>query len=232
MGVSDFPGLTDQDRCSVVAPGVNGAQITYATSQPARADGSVPEPLPGVVEGGVFRSAPALADGRTVAVTYTFVGDLIVTSKVVGAPAGSSTSSTITVRCANSGFVSTNRIADGQSRLFTNIPAGSVCKVTTDQTNGVSFQDNSDDPRDGVVLVNTTPSRCWDLRTSTPDCRAMVVVTSSYSGAEEVVTQTVNTQPTTTVEEQQQQSSATTAPAAPAPVEEPAVLDDTEATVG
>ncbi len=226
IGVTEFPGLTSQDRCSVLATGVEGAQVTYATSQPARADGSIPDPLPGVVEAGVYRSAPALSDGRNVTVTYSYVGDLSVTSKVVGAPVGSSTSSTITVRCANSGFVSTNRIADGQTRLITNIPAESICRVTTDQTNGVSFTDNSDDPRDGVVRVSATPARCWDLRTSTPDCRATVVVTSSYNGAEEPTVQ--NTQPTTTTPQEQKDpvQNAQAAVVAPAPVEEPAILDD------
>jgi hypothetical protein len=235
IGVAEFPGLTNQDRCSVVASGIDGAQTTYATSQPARSDGSTPDPLPGALEGGSFRSALAPADGRLVAVTYSFVGDLQVSAKIAGAPAGSPASSTITVRCANTGFVSSSRIANGQTRLFTNIPAGSVCKVTTDQTNGVSFQDNSDDPRDGVVTVNATPARCWDLRTSTADCRATVIVNSTYNSAEDISAQTVNTQPTTTEPSTSvptTAAAATAAPVAPAPVEEPAVLDDTEAVTG
>jgi hypothetical protein len=235
VGVTEFPGLTNQDRCSVMATGIEGAQTSYATSQPARSDGSVPDPLPGALEAGSFRSALAPADGRLVAVTYSFVGDLQVSAKVAGAPAGSTSSSTITVRCSNSGFVSSSRISNGQTRLFTNIPAGSICKVATDQTNGVSFQDNSDDPRDGIVLVNATPARCWDLRTSTADCRATVIVNSTYNSAEDISAQTVNTQPTTT--EPSTSVPTTAAPAtvvngvvavAPAPVEEPAILSDLE----
>jgi Domain of unknown function (DUF5979) len=232
LSATEFPGLTITDRCSVRTSGIEGAQVTYATSQPARADGSVPDPLPGVVQDGVFRSAIALADGRSIVATFTFVGDLIVTNRITGAPAATPASATITVRCANSGYLTSSRLGNGQSRLFTNIPAGSSCKVTTDQTAGVAFDDNSGDARDGLVTVNSTPARCWDLRTSTADCRATVTVSSTYSGADPLDAQPTQTQPSTTTAEQNRNDPATTAaPAAAAPVEEPAVLDESEETV-
>jgi hypothetical protein len=231
LGPTEFPGLTAADKCSVRSAGVEGAQVTYATSQPTRTDGSVPDPLPGLVQDGVFRSAAAVADGRSVTATFTFVGDLFVVSRIADAPAATPASATITVRCANSGYLTSSRLGNGQTRLFTNIPAGSICKVSTDQTTGVAFDDNSGDTRDGVVTVNVTPARCWDLRTSTADCRATVTVTSTYVGFDPQAVQPTETQPTTTAPDEDQAAETTAAPAAPAPVEEPAVLDESEETV-
>jgi hypothetical protein len=230
LGVAEFPGLATTDKCSLRAAGVDGAQVTYATSQPVRADGSVPDPLPGLVQDGTFRSAAAVADGRTITATFTFVGDLFVVNRINGAPPATASSATITVRCANSGYLTSTRMGNDQTRLFTNIPAGSVCKVTTDQTTGVAFDDNSGDARDGVVTVNVTPARCWDLRTSTADCRATVTVSSTFSGFDPQTTEVPSTQPPTTTADQQDQSAVTVSPVAPAPVEEPAVLNETEET--
>jgi hypothetical protein len=234
VGIAEFPGLSATNRCSVEAAGAEGAQITYATSQPPRADGALPAPLPGAVDDGKFRSALAPADGREVVVTYTYVGDLVVSTRITDVPTGVMATSMITVRCANTGYLTSLRMGDGQSRLLSSVPAGSVCRVSSDQP-GASFEDNSDDPRDGTVTVNSTPARCWDLRTAAPDCRASVTITSAYRGEADVQSLSATTQPTTTVEQQDQQqqnAAATAAPVAAAPVEEPEQLAEEEETVG
>jgi hypothetical protein len=227
LGTIDFPSLTATDRCVVEANAVDGAQITYATAQPPRADGSQPEPMPGVVEGGRFQSASAPADGREVTTTITYVGDMIVSARIAGAPAGVSPSGAVTIRCANTGFLITTRILDNQTRLFSNVPAGSVCQVSTDQS-GATFEDNSGDPRDGIVTVGLTPASCWDLRTADPNCRATVTITSTYSELTDLSSlQSTTVPPTTRVEEQPTNEPAAAVVAAP--VEAPELLAEESA---
>jgi Domain of unknown function (DUF5979) len=234
--VADVPGLTATDVCSVRTIDNNGAESTYATTVPKRADGSQPEPIPGIITPRGYASAPAAADGRTISIVSTFGGDLTVTHRVVGAPSAGVPAAEIRVSC-DGGYARSVLLRDAQQQILTGIPAGSVCRVT--RPGGMipaRFDDNSGVPSDGVVTIVATSPTCWDLRNAAPECRAAVTIFSQYEApvtdvASEPVSTTV--QPTTTIDQSQQRNDPSVIPVAgPAPIAEPPVADASDATVG
>ncbi len=231
---ADVVGLTSQDSCWVRTVDNNGAETLYSSSVPTRADGSQPDPIPGVIGTGGFVSAATLADGRTISVVSTFGGDLSVTNRVEGAPNGSTATYELRVAC-DGGFSRSLLLGDGQQQILTGIPAGSRCQVTATR-GGTSprFQDNSGPPNDGVVTIVATSAACWDLRYSAPECRAAVVVTNQFDAAVDVASQSVpptTTQETTTTLPNNQ-APATIAPVAAAPVAQPEVVAADETVTG
>ncbi len=236
--VADLPGLSVTDRCTVSSR-VDGAQTEFLTTQPDRTDGSTPDPVGGLIDADGFHSAPALANGQTIAVTYRYTGDLLISKTVTGAPEFSIGTYQLQVSCSDNGFLQTLSLANSQTRLITGIPVGSTCQITEPSTPGARFEDNSGDPFDATVVIAATSAACWDLRNTAPSCRVTVTSTHSYGAADQQIDSTVNTVPnstTTTVVEDTNpaanQAATTAAPAAPAPVEEPELLDESEETVG
>lgn len=236
IGAGDIPGLATGDLCTVTAA-AEGAQTQYTTTQTDRSDGSTPEPLGGIIDAGVFRSAPALANGQSVTVAHRYTGDLIISKVVSGAPETSIGTYQLQVTCGEVGFLQTLLLSNGQTRLITGIPVGSTCRVTEPSTPASRFEDNSGDPLDGIVTIVSTAAPCWDLRNTAPSCRVTVVSTHAYSAADQQLDSVLNTVPgqattTTPRTETTLAAAATTAaPAAPAPVEEPSILDESEETV-
>ena len=228
IGVTDFPTLTVTDSCIVRAAGAEGAETSYRTTQTARADGSTPDPAPGLLESGGYHAAPARANGQAITVTQAFNGDVQVTARITG---GVSTAATapavlaVELRCG-SGFLQTARLADGQAQLFTGIPVGTVCRVADLQGGGARYADNSGDPNDGIVTVVATPASCWDLRVTGPECRVSIVVTLSAAPGPADANAPTTTSPTTTTSPSTTAVPATTA----APAVTPAPATPVEAT--
>ncbi len=235
--VADLPGLSITDRCTVTAR-VDGAQTEFLTTQPDRTDGSTPDPIGGLIDADGFHSAPAIANGQSIAVTHRYTGDLLISKTVTGAPEFSIGTYQLQVSCSDNGFLQTLSLANSQTRLITGIPVGSTCRITEPSTPGTRFEDNSGDPFDGTVVIAATTAACWDLRNTTPSCRVTLTSTHAYNSADQQLDSALNTVPsqtTTTPETTRVDSPAaatTAAPAAPAPVEEPQVLDESEETVG
>jgi Domain of unknown function (DUF5979) len=231
LSTADLPGFTIQDLCSARAV-LDGAQTRYATSQPDRADGSTPPPAGGVIDGPGYVSAKAQANGQTISITHAFVGDLIVSKLVLGAPLISAGIYSVQVRCEDSGFLQTILLANNQTKLVTGIPVGSVCAVTEPNTSGVRFEDNSAIASDGIVTIVATPSTCWDLRNADPTCRVLVTSIHTYNAADQAQDSTTNTIPddvaTTTTIANNSEAASAASPVAPAPVEEPAELRSEE----
>jgi hypothetical protein len=227
----DVPGLGTEDRCSVKAAGVDGAQVDYTTSVATRADGSTPEPQRGLVDATGFHSAPAPA-GQTITVSLTFTGDLLVRKIVDGSAASEIGLYEIQVQCDGVGVTRTVLLGDGQSTLLTGLPTGTSCRVDEARGDGAlaRFSDNVGDPGDGRVTILSTPSSCWDLRSTGPDCRAVVTVTNNFrptvSAAPPTSESTTTTTTTTTPDQNQDRSPATTA----APAVTPAPASAVEAT--
>jgi hypothetical protein len=174
-----------------------------------------------------FVSAGTKADNQTVTVTNSFVGDLIVSKVVVGDPKSNIAVYEINVSCNNNGPRESFLLKDRQSKIFTGIATGTSCLVSETRSDGAtpSYSDNSgDNATDGRVTIKGTATGCIDTRLSAfPDCRANVIVTNTYGST----TTTAAAAPTTAAA-----AVTTAAPVAPAPVEEPAELDETEETVG
>lgn len=228
IGVPDFPTLTVADSCIVRAAGAEGAETTYRTTQTARADGSTPDPAPGVLESGGYHAAPARADGQAITVTQAFNGDVQVTARITGAVSTAATAPTVLaveLRCG-SGFLQSARLTDGQAQLFTGIPVGTVCRVADLQGGGARYADNSGDPNDGIVTVVATPASCWDLRVTGPECRVSIVVTLSAAPGPADADAPTTTSPTTTTSPSTTAVPATTA----APAVTPAPATPVEAT--
>jgi Domain of unknown function (DUF5979) len=233
---ADVVGLSVADVCSVRTVDNNGAESVYSSSVPMRADGSQPDPVPGVVGSGGFVSAPTLADGRTISVVSTFGGDVAVVKRVEGAPAGSVAVYELRVAC-DGGFSRSLLLGDGQQQILTGIPAGVQCRVSESRGGGASprFVDNSGVAGDGVVTVVATSSACWDLRNTSSECRAVVTVVNQFDASADVVgvsSVPPTTQETTTTVPADQQAPATVAPVAAAPVAEPEVVGADEAVTG
>lgn len=242
--VDDLPGLTLNDRCSVRTLANDGGETQYTSTVPKRADGSQPDAVPGVIGVGGYRSAPTPADGRTILAVTTFGGDLTIRKVVEGAPNTSVALYELSVSC-DGGYRRSLLLGDGQQEVLTAIPSGSVCRVTETRGGGATarFVDNSGPLNDATVVIATTRPECWDLRTTSPECRATVTIVNQFSG--EVDDAPVSTPPTTTsettttnVEQRNDETAdkaaapATAAPVAPAPVAEPEVADEEELTVG
>jgi Domain of unknown function (DUF5979) len=221
---ADVPGLDPEDTCIVRATGVDGSELSYATTVAARADGSKPEPLRGVVDASGYHAAPVTASGQSVTMTVTFVGDLLVRKVVEGASATEVGLYEIQVHCSGVGISRTVLLGDGQSTLLTGIPTGSSCTVDEARGDGAAprFDDNVGDAHDGRVNIVATPAACWDLRATGADCRAVVTVTNRFRPTVVDLTRPRVEEPTTTIAEDQQnrQNPATTA--APAVVAQPA----------
>ena len=228
LGVTDFPTLTAADSCIVRAAGAEGAETTYRTSQAARADGSTPDPAPGVLESGGYHAAPARANGQAVTVTQAFNGDVQITARITGAVNTAATAPSVLaveLRCG-SGFLQSARLTDGQAQLFTGIPVGTVCRVADLQGGGARYADNSGDPNDGIVTVVATPASCWDLRVTGPECRVSIAVTLSAAPGPTGGDAPTTTSPTTTTSPSTTAVPATTA----APAVTPAPATPVEAT--
>ncbi len=231
FSAADMVGLTPQDSCSVRTIDNNGAETTYASTALPRADGSQPDPVPGVIGPGGFVAAQTPADGRTISIVSTFGGDLAISKRVEGAPPGSVAVYELRVAC-DGGFSRSLLLGDGQQQTITGIAAGARCQVTEIRGGGASprFQDNSGPPNDGVVTIVATSAACWDLRNSASECRAAVVVTNQFDAATDLASQSVP--PTTTQETAttlpNDQAPATAVPVAPAPAGQPAVVSEAD----
>ncbi len=248
---ADMPELFPSDNCHVSEISSNGAGSTTYTS--TKADGTTAQGIlltgttPAVnpfasfnglvYEQGVagkaqiptFVSAATKADGQTITVTNSFIGDLIVSKVVTGDPKTSIAIYEMNVSCNNNGPKETFLLKDRQSKLFTGITTGTSCLVSETRSDGAeaSYNDNSgDNTSDGRVTIKGTASGCLDRNLSSfPDCRANVIVTNSYLSSTTTAAATTAAPSATT-------APATAAPIAPAPVPEPEVADEEELTVG
>jgi Domain of unknown function (DUF5979) len=254
FSVADFSELVAGSTCHVTELGSNGAaNVSISTlgsesgatavasiALPAVSTATNPNPF---INAGNFSTLPAVTNlaplfassainpnGAAVTVTNSYVGDLIVSKVVVGDPKSNIAVYEISVSCNNNGPRETFLLKDRQSKVFTGISTGASCLVSESRSDGAtaSYADNSgDNATDGRVIIKGTASGCIDTRLSAfPDCRANVIVTNTYGA---VTTTAAAPAPTTAAAPA---AVTTAAPVAPAAPEEPAVLDDTEVTVG
>jgi hypothetical protein len=248
FSTTDIPELVAGSTCHVTELNSGGAAgATIATEDPSKTPTAVASldltkltgPSPFVTAGNFGTTAnqlflnPGFASGgfspggSTVTVTNNFQGDLIVSKVVVGDPKSNIAVYEINVSCNNNGPRESFLLKDRQSKIFTGIATGTSCLVSETRSDGAtpSYSDNSgDNATDGRVTIKGTATGCIDTRLSAfPDCRANVIVTNTYGST----TTTAAAAPTTAAA-----AVTTAAPVAPAPVEEPAELDETEETVG
>jgi Domain of unknown function (DUF5979) len=267
---ADIPGLSSGASCYVVETDSAGGSTAYSSTN---ADGTkspgIALPNQGLTDnpltaaglcisksaaGGCtsvygFSSAPAKADGQTVTVTNSFVGDLLVSKVVTGEPKSNIAIYELNVLCKRNEVTTSDTtflLKDRQSKLFENLFSGTVCVVTERRSDGAvaTFSDNSgDNAADGKVVIKGTTVTCSDPRfPNYADCRANVVVTNSYTTNTSTDAGTTTTsigQPSTTQANLVAVATTvapiaptTAAPVATALVEEAAVLDDTEVVLG
>ena len=184
VGTKEFPSLTLDDACWVrtTTTGADGSETTFKTTNGTRADGSSRDTSPGLIAGGSYRSASALATGETITATHSYTGDLVVTNRVEGTPANGTAVVPVSIRCDNQGISRNLSLRDGDRELITGIPTGSSCRVST-LAGRSRTEDNSGSPSDGVVIISPIRPECLDLRNASPDCRATVGVTTTYEPA-------------------------------------------------
>jgi Domain of unknown function (DUF5979) len=204
---TDVAGLSSTDLCTVRTIDNNGAETTYSSSVAARADGTQPDAIPGVIGPKGYVSAPTPADGRTVGIVSSFGGDLAITNRVEGAPAGNTLAYEMRIAC-DGGYNRSLLLRDGQQQILTGLPAGIVCRVSQSATARSSprYQDNSGVAGDGIVTIVATTSACWDLRNLAPECRASVVVINQFVATGDTDPSTAPSQTTTTVDPNQQKN--------------------------
>jgi hypothetical protein len=213
---SEFPTLTVTDNCVVTSTGA-GTDVFYRTTA-TPANGAVNEPSSGMISGGRYQSAPAQANGRTIEVLHAYTGDFLLTNTVSGPTNSIDPVFTFAVRCDGDAprFIS---LGIGQTRLITGVTSGSVCRVEQISGGTPQFDDNSGDPRDGIVSIGFAEPACWDLRTATPACRSIVNVTNAASAGVEAERPAKGPEETTTTTPQDQNrtdaAAATAAPASP-----------------
>lgn len=184
IGLAEFPLLSAADVCSIREIDSLGANGTYSSSRPAGADGVRPKPLDGVTIDGQYRSAPIAANGETVTVTNSFVGDLQITKVVTGPPQSNIAIYELSIACDKGGPVERFLLKDRQTKLFPNIISDTTCVVVEPRSDGarVSYTDNSGQPDDGTVHIELSPVGCRDQRfAGVADCRASVIVTNTYA---------------------------------------------------
>jgi hypothetical protein len=254
--VADIPGLVAGATCYVAETDIGGAAVaTFASTNsngtttaginfsselsafnPFTAAGICPQKsATGACESGyTYASAGTQANGQTVTVTNRFVGDLLVSKVVVGDPKSNIGIYELQVACSNASNVGPNEsflLKDRQTKVFTGIVSGTTCTVSETRSDGAvaTLADNSgESATDGKVVIRGSVGTCNDPRiASFPDCRANVIVTNSYASATPAAVPSPTAAPATTAA-----AVTTSAPVAAAPVEEPAVLADSEETVG
>jgi hypothetical protein len=239
VGTKEFPNLTMEDACWIRVAAGDGSETTYKSSNGTRADGSVRDASPGLISGGGYRSAPALATGELITSTHSYSGDLVVTNRVEGIPANGTAIVAVSIRCDNQGISRTLNLSDGDRELITGIPTGSSCRVST-LTGRSRTEDNSGSPSDGVVVITPIRPECLDLRNAAADCRATVAVTTTYEPAldpsrvadpnESTTTAPTTTSPDDANRQNAQPAVAAPATAAPAVAPSPAVAVDATPT--
>jgi hypothetical protein len=239
VGTKEFPNLTMEDACWIRVSAGDGSETTYKSGNGTRADGSVRDASPGLISGGGYRSAPALATGELITATHSYTGDLVVTNRVEGIPANGTAIVPVSIRCDNQGISRTLNLSDGDRELITGIPTGSSCRVST-LTGRSRTEDNSGAPSDGVVIISPIRSECLDLRNAAADCRATVAVTTAYEPAldpsrvadpnESTTTAPTTTNPDDANRQNAQPAVAAPATAAPAVAPSPAVAVDATPT--
>ncbi len=239
VGTKEFPSLTLDDSCWIRSTADDGSETTYTSSNGTRADGSVRDASPGLISGGGYRSAPALASSELITATQSYTGDLVVTNRVDGIPANGTGVVPVSIRCDNQGISRTLNLSDGDRELITGIPTGSSCRVST-LAGRSRTEDNSGSPSDGVVVISPIRPECLDLRNASPDCRATVTVTTAYEPAldpsrvadpnESTTTAPTTTNPDDANRQNAQPAQAAPATAAPAVAPSPAVAVDATPT--
>ncbi len=257
----DIPELVVGSSCRLTEVEGNGASVVTIDTQPSELgsavlravslpDGTTPGTNPFVDANFVppiqprFASAGFNPNGAVITVTNRFVGDLLVSKAVVGPPRSNIAIYELQLSCNEGSVKESFLLKSGQTWSRTDLLAGWVCAISETRSDGavVSFADNSgSDATDARVIIRATPYSCTDSRfTSFPDCRANIQVTNSYPESAESqapsaappttsATSGVTTGPTVTGSTVPE---TTAAPAIAAPVELPAVLDQSEETVG
>jgi hypothetical protein len=234
VDTKEFPNLTMEDACWIRVSGGDGSETTYKSSNGTRADGSVRDASPGLISGGGYRSASAMASGELITATHSYSGDVVVTNRVEGIPANGTAIVAVSIRCDNQGISRTLNLSDGDRELITGIPTGSSCRVST-LAGRSRTEDNSGSPSDGAVVITPIRSECLDLRNAATDCRATVAVTTAYEPALDPTrvadpNQSTTSAPTTTNPDDANRDknpvSAAPATAAPAVAPAPAVAVD------
>lgn len=201
--------------------------VSYLTTVSARSDGSTPDPRPGAITPEGYASAPATADGQKITVAVTYTGDLAIVQRVEGLTGGDAPQFETTVNCKESGYVNTVVLSGGQTQILTGIISGSECRLSQESAGtNARFEDTSGNPGDAVVVITGTRADCWDLRNSSPSCRATVIVTNTNDGRSSRPADTREEAPTTTAPDQRDRPATTAAAAvvaAPAATPAPAV---------
>ncbi len=207
IGVNEFPDLRGTSLCEVTELN-NQAGVTAYSSTVTNADGSAGLPLPGVQAGTVFKSA-LTAQGQTITVTNSFLGVLVISKVVTGDPKTNIATYEISVACDKGGPKDTFLLKDRQSKVYSNLVAGTNCLVTETRSDGAvaSYSDNSgDNTTDGRVTVKRVAS-CGTAPTvgaptvalpggptipvpvtTADNCDAHVIITNNYNVVETTTT--------------------------------------------
>ena len=101
--------------------------------------------------------------GSTVTITNTFLGRLRVSVAVAGDPGSRIASFGVQVRCELAGIDDSFLLKAGQSKLYENITAGTVCVVAETKSDGasVTVNDNSGPAvNDGAVVIPVQGTGC------------------------------------------------------------------------
>ena len=229
IGVNEFPGLTGTSVCEVTETANQGGVTAYSSTV-TNADGSVGTPLPGVqIPGGVFKSA-LTKQGQTVTVTNSFLGNLVISKVVTGDPKTNIATYEISVACDKGGPKDTFLLKDRQSKVYSNLVAGTNCLITETRSDGAvaSYSDNSgDNTTDGRVTIKRVNS-CGTASTVGAPTVALPggptipvpVLTGDNCDASVIITNNYNVVDTTTTTAA---AATTTTKAAPATTAAPAV---------
>lgn len=258
----DIPGLIVGSKCRVTELESNGAPSVKIEVRPPETGAAVIEAeifpgnaLPGInpfVDANfippikpVFASGQFDPNRATVTITNAFVGDVTVSKVVSGSPRSNIAIYELQLACNDGAVKDTFLLKNGQTWLRSGLLVGWTCTVFETRSDGavVSFADNSGpNATDGRVTVKSSPTGCTDASLNVfPDCRANVIVTNDYpTVASGEVSQTTSNPPQPALAVTPVPTTVpavgvtlvTAPPVAAAPVEEPAVLDETEETVG
>ena len=234
IGVNEFPGLRGTSLCEVTELN-NQAGVTAYLSTVTNADGSVGLPLPGVQAGTVFKSA-LTAQGQTITVTNSFLGNLVISKVVTGDPKTNIATYEISVACDKGGPKDTFLLKDRQSKVYSNLIAGTNCLVTETRSDGAvaSYSDNSgDNTTDGRVTIKRVAS-CGTANTvgaptvalpggptipvpvlTGDNCDAHVIITNNYNVVETTTTTAAPAATTTAAPVTTAAPAVTPAPATP-----------------
>lgn len=199
FSTADVPKINSTSTCELVALDNRGGVTTYLSTVAGAA------PRPGV-DDGVYRSAITKMF-QTITVAHRWYGDLVVSTVVSGNPRSHVAIFEIAVDCGTGGPIDRFLLRDGQSKVYSDIPAGTKCVITEPRSDGatVSFRDNtgvgapvgSAASLDGIVVIKPRTAACDQIgspsnvapggptpTTASDGCITSVIIRNDYGAVE------------------------------------------------